>query len=698
MDDVGLLRDFVIVYGAGLIVVFLLHKVSASPIAGFLITGLIVGPYGLGLVGQPDNVATMADLGVMLLLFSLGLEFSLKQMAAIRHVVLGGGALQVGTTALGVMIATRYLGIPFPTGLFIGLVVAMSGTTLALNVLNKRGEGAAMHARVALGVSIFQDLCIVPIIVIVPLLANQVSNEPIAWLMLKAFGVVVGTIVIARYVSTPILDLVASTRSKELFVISAVFTFLTIAWITSSLGFSLALGAFLAGLILSESEYSYQIFADMRPVRDSLNSLFFVAIGMLVNPAQLLSDPGLLILIVSSLIIGKFLVTSGSLLAVGVPLHVAVLAAAVLAQVGEFGFVLVRAGYNVNLIGDRGFQLLISSIVCTFLLCPPFYWVVQKIATWMLSKEASGEPAEGSDQWFVPDLTDHVIICGFGVSGRNLGRVLKQNDIPYMVLELNSRRVKEARAEGEPIFFGDCSSSAILLRAGIRLARVVVFAISDPFSTRRAVKVAHSVNPGAVILTRTKYLAEIEELYRLGSHEVIAEEFEASIEMMTRILRVYHLPRAAVAAEIKSIRDTHFGIFLADRHITVPRLRLSDRMELLIETVQVAKHSSFAGLSIAKSQLRKRSGASILGIRRGARTWVNPDPGERILGGDFLVLSGTKEQLKRAIAILGEEKHAEESKRDREPSTTMLHDGSSHAADQAEEEAAPEPSSRMSNG
>ncbi len=653
MDDLGLLRDFVVVYGAGLIVVFLLLKVSASPIAGFLITGLIVGPNGLGLVTQPENVATMADLGVMLLLFSLGLEFSLKKMAEIRHIVLGGGALQVGGTILGVLLVCRLAGIPIPAAVFIGFVAAISSTAVALNVLDSRAERGSMHARAALGICIFQDLCIVPMIMVVPLLAHRAPDQPIAWLLVKSFGVVVATVALARYVFPRVLDLIVGTRSKELFVITAVFTFLTIAWVTSSFGFSLALGAFLAGLILSESEYSYQIFADLRPVRDSLNSLFFVSIGMLVNPSQVLANPGLLLLVVASLVLGKLLLTGGSLLALGLPLQVALLAAAVLAQVGEFSFILLRVGDRMNLIPDAWFQLLISATVGSMLLCPVLYWAVQRILTGR-REHAEQSLGEGEES-FVPGLADHVIICGFGESGRNLARVLKQNELPYVVLDLNARRVKEARGEGEPIFFGDCSRSSILLRAGIRAARVVVLAVSDPFSTRRAVKVAHLMNPAGVILTRTKYLAEIEELYRLGSHEVIAEEFEAAIEIVTRILRVYHLPRAAVAAEIKSIRDTHFGIFLADRHITVPRLRLSDRMELLIETVQVPKHSSFSGLSIAETQLRKRSGATILGIGRGDNTWVNPDPREKILVDDFLVLSGTKEQLKRAIAILGEE-------------------------------------------
>jgi len=652
MDDIGLLRDFVVVYGAGLLVVFLLQKISASPIAGFLITGLIVGPNGLGLVGQPENVATMADLGVMLLLFSLGLEFSLKKMAEIQHIVLGGGALQVGGTILGVFLISRLAGIPTPAAVFIGFVAAISSTALALNVLDSRGERGSMHARAALGISIFQDLCLVPMIVLVPLLANRAPDQPIAWLLIKAFGIVAATVAVARYVFPRILELIVGTRSKELFVISSVFTFLAIAWVTSSFGFSLALGAFLAGLILSESEYSYQIFADMRPVRDSLNSLFFVSIGMLVDPWQILASPGVLLMIVLSLMLGKLLITGGSLLAIGLPIQVSLLAAAVLAQVGEFSFILLRVGDRVNLISDAWFQLLISATVGSMVLCPIVYWAVDKVLT--TSREVSERSRREPEELFVPGLTDHVVIGGFGESGRNLARVLKQNDIPYVVLELNARRVKEARSEGEPIFFGDCASSSILIRAGIRLARVVVLAVSDPFSTRRAVRVAHLINPAGVILTRTKYLAEIEDLYRLGSHEVIAEEFEASIEIVTRILRVYHLPRAAVAAEIKSIRDTHFGIFLADRHITVPRLRLSDRMELLVETIQVPDNSSFAGLSIAETQLRKRSGASILGIGRGAKTWVNPDPREKILPGDFLVLSGTKQQLKQAILILSE--------------------------------------------
>jgi CPA2 family monovalent cation:H+ antiporter-2 len=651
MEDVGLLRDFVVVYGAGLVVVFLLQKVSASPIAGFLVTGLIVGPNGLGLVGRPENVATLADLGVMLLLFSLGLELSLKKMAEIRHIVLGGGALQVGGTILAVLLVCRLAGIPISPAVFIGFVIAISSTAIALNLLDSRGERGSMHARATLGISIFQDLCIVPMMVLVPLLADRASTQPVGWLLLEAFGVVVATVTVARYVFPRVLELIVGTRNKELFVITSIFTFLAIAWVISSFGFSLALGAFLAGLILSESEYSYQIFADVRPLRDSLNSLFFVSIGMLVSPSQVLAQPGLLLVIVLSIMVGKLVITSGSLLAIGLPVQVSLLAAAALAQVGEFSFILLRVGDRVDLISDAWFQLLISATVGSMVLCPILYGSVRRMGA--RPKEDAEQPHGESAEQFLPGLSDHVIICGFGENGRNLARVLKQNDIPYIVLELNARRVKEARAEGELIFFGDCGSASILVRAGIRAARVVVLAISDPFATRRAVKVAHLLNPGSVILTRTTYLAEIEELYRLGSHEVIAEEFEASIEIVTRILRVYHLPRAAVAAEIKSIRDTHFGIFLADRHITVPRLRLSDRMELLVETIQVPGSSSFAGLSIAETQLRKRSGASILGIRREEKTWVNPDPREKILPGDFLVLTGTKQQLRQAIELLG---------------------------------------------
>jgi len=650
-----LLGDFVVVYGAGLVVVFLLHKLSASPIAGFLLTGIIVGPYGLALVEQPENVSTMADLGVMLLLFSLGLEFSLKAMAEIKHIVFGAGALQVGGTIVAVLLVCQFLGILPTTSVFIGFVVAVSSTAVVLNLLNERGERNAIHGQVALGISIFQDLCIVPMIVVLPLLAEHSSDQPVIWPLLKAFGVVAGTVTLARYVFPPILEIIVRTRSKELFVITSAFTFLVIAWVTHSFGFSLALGAFLSGLILSESEYSYQIFADMRPIRDSLNCLFFVSIGMLVDPSTILASPGWMVLLIIAVLVGKTFITGASALALGLPLQVALLAGALMSQIGEFSFILLGTGRQLELISDAASQYLIASIAGSIMLAPLLYWGIQKAVASSRRKGPSESPGEESEESFVPGLSDHVVLCGFGVSGRNLARVLRQNEIDYVVLDLNVRRVRKARNEGEPIFFGDCTRSNILIRAGLHRARVVVLAISDPFSTRRAVRTCHTINPAATILTRTKYLAEIEELYRLGSHEVIAEEFEAAIELVTRILRIYHLPRAAVAAEIKSIRDQHFGIFLADRRVTVPRIRLSDQMELLVETIQVPGTSSFAGVSIADTQLRNRSGASILGIRRGEKHWVNPDPQEKIEEGDFLILSGTKEQLKNAIRILIEE-------------------------------------------
>jgi monovalent cation:H+ antiporter-2, CPA2 family len=669
VQTLDILRNLLVVYGAGLLVVFLFHKMKQSPVAGFLLAGVLTGPYGLSLITEVENVQILADIGVMVLLFSLGLEFSLKKLFEIRHVVLGSGFLQVAGTFVAVLLLAKAFGFPMEVAVVFGFLVAPSSTALIVKMLGDRGEVDSFHGKVALGVSIFQDLCTIPMIIVIPVLAGvavdgNASGIPI-WatlitLLLTALAIIAGAIILARYLFPAFLDLVIQTRSKELFVISLIVMFLGTAWLVGATGFSLALGAFLAGLILSESEYSSQIFADMRPFRDGLNSLFFIAIGMLVNPLLIVEEWTLIIALVLGLLIAKALIAGLAVAAALLPLQVALLAGFLLAQIGEFSFVLLQAGATSGIVTERWYQIGISVAFGTMVLTPAVF----RLARHLVSRRSMHR----LHQTAIPadliktgrTLHDHVVLCGYGASGRKIAPVLRENGIPYLILELNARTVREERSKGEPICFGDCTSAEILARAGVREARVILFAISDPFSTRRAVGIARNMNKDLIILTRTKYLAEINELYELGANEVIAEEFEAALELMTRILRVYHVPRAAIASLIRQIRTTRFDVF-QDTRPTVPRLRLSGQLDVYTETVEVNDKSPVAHRRVADSDLRSRSGALILGIMRGKKTINNPQASERILPGDHLILTGTKEQLNHAIVIItGQSAHPAE--------------------------------------
>ncbi len=654
MQDIQILRDLVVVFGCAAPVVYLFHRLNQSPIVGFVVSGVLIGPFGLSWVHDVGSVNTLATVGVMILLFSLGLEFSLKKLMETRAAVLATGPLQMLGTIIPVVLIARYLGASLSAGLVYGIMIGVSSTTVFMKVLAERGEVDSVHGRIGLGISIFQDLCTVPMMVAIPLLTGGDGMLlPVSTALAKALAVIAAVVVVARYIFPALLSGILRTRSKELFLITSILMFLGTAWVTSSAGISLALGSFLAGLILSESEYGHQIFAEVRPFRDSLNSLFFISLGMLVDPRFIGQNVGVILGASTAVVVGKAAITAGAIWATRFPLHVGILSGVAMAQIGEFSFILLQAAASAGLVGSGPYQVILASSLVTMVSAPVAFGFARKlISRWHWQESRQPQPAATQIDG-VPEsrLQDHVIICGLGVGGQNIASVLKANSTPYIILDLNDQKVSEARKNGEPILFGDCTSAHILTMAGIQRARVIVFVISDPFATRLAIRAARELNHEIVILTRTKRISDMDELWDQGSTEVIAEEFEASLELMTRILRVYNAPRAMVAAEIKSIRDQRFGIF-RERRTTVPRIRLSSELDIYTETWEVPRGSPWHGTTVAETGLRGETGALILGIIRGSHTLNNPAPNERIDSGDRLVLTGTKEQLAKAVERL----------------------------------------------
>lgn len=657
MDEIGLLKDLAVVFGCAAPIVYLFHRLRQSPLVGFVLTGTLVGPYGLSLIKDIESVRTLATVGVMILLFSLGLEFSMKKLMETRVAVLVIGPLQMlGTIAAAALLAWS-AGISPGVGVVYGIVIALSSTAVFMKMLDERRETDSMHGRIGLGVAIFQDLVTIPILISISLIANQKNVLPaVGAAAVKSAALIAAVVLIGSYLFPLLLRGILQTRSKELFLITSVFIFLGTAWVTASAGVSLALGSFLAGLILSESEYGHQIFAEVRPFRDSLNSLFFISIGMLIDPRFIGVHLGSVLGITAAIVLGKTLITALAAMAARIPLNVAVLTSIALAQIGEFSFILLQAAAAAGLVTAGPYQMFLSCSVLSMLAAPLLFglshrWIPRIAQRWDLQFHLGQSNRESLKE--LETLRDHVIICGFGLGGQSIARVLKANRIPYVVIDLNEQRVREARREGEPILFGDCTSTHILEMAGLRRSRVIVFVISDPFANRLAVGAARQACRDIVILTRTKYVADIDDLWDLGSNEVIAEEFEAALELMTRILRVYNAPRAMIAEEIKSIRDQRFGIF-REHHVTVPRIRLSGDLDVYTETYEVPEDCIWHGASVAQTGLRNETGALILGIIRENQTLNNPRADEKIFSGDRLVISGTKEQIKKAVAMLSQ--------------------------------------------
>ncbi|MBI2821236.1 MAG: cation:proton antiporter [Acidobacteria bacterium] len=653
MDSV--LYQLLVLFGTSALCIYLFSQIRLSTIPGFLMAGVLIGPGGLGLIRDISAINVLAEIGVMLLLFSLGLEFSLARLNQMRSAILVTGGAQVTVTLLAAAAVAIALGVEVKPAAVIGGLISLSSTALVLRLLLQSQETDAIQGRITLAVLIFQDLCILPMMLFLPWLASGTGDAGrILWALLQSAVVIAAVIFAARMLFPVLLDRMA--RNKELFIVGSLFLFLGSAYVADGLGFSMQIGAFLAGLMISESVYSQQIFAEFRPLRDGLNSLFFVSIGMLVNPAFLIQHLPLLGLYLLAVLVGKAFLAALVVWFSGYPLRVALLSGALLAQIGEFSFVLVREADKLGLITPEMQQIVIATAALSMVATLPLVGLARRLSDSpklaRLERIRRRRVLEPVDR-VAGQLRDHVVICGFGLNGRNLAQALAQNQIPFVAMDLNPDIVSIETAGGAPVVYGDCTSEEVLLHAGIQRARVVVLAVSDPFVLETCIPLIRRLSPSVFLLVRTKYVRDIDRLYASGASEVVTEEFEASMEIIFRTLRIYHLPRAVVAKELTTFRE-HGYETLRKRPFTVPRLRLDHRTEIVTESAEIPPHSALAGITVGESRLRSRTGALIIGILRDSETLSNPGPNTRLQVRDLLILVGSKNQLKDAMKLVEE--------------------------------------------
>ncbi|TAL08676.1 MAG: sodium:proton exchanger [Nitrospirae bacterium] len=565
MIELTFLRDLVILFGASIVVVYCFNKLRVPAVVGFLVAGTLLGPYGLDVVNDVSHVEILAEVGVVMLLFTIGVEVSLARITSLRTVV-GGGLLQIGAAIALSALAGLAFGLPVNQGVFWGFLTAMSSTAIVLKMLTERGETNSPQGRLTIGVLIVQDLSVVPMMVLTPVLAGQGEGgvAAVAWSLLKALLLVTLILVAARFLIPRLLIEVVRSRSRELFTITIILACLGIAWLSSLAGLSLALGAFIAGLIISESEYSHQAMAEILPFRDSFNSLFFISIGMLLDLRVLLSHPVLILGLVALVVAGKFITAAGAAVAAGYPWRPAVLTGVALAQVGEFSFILSKVGKEVGLLTAQSFQVFLTVSVLTLLLTPFLIQASPRVArrAEAIQRLRHWLPERPADPQAVPPrhLRDHTIIAGYGVNGRNLAQVLRETEIAFVVVEMDGEAVRQEQQKDMPIYFGDVTHPQVLRRLGIHEARALVLAISDPIATRRAVKVARQLNPALHIIARTRYLREIDDLRKTGADQVVPEEFETSIEIFSRVLQHYRMPSRVIAEKAERIRKEGYAL------------------------------------------------------------------------------------------------------------------------------------------
>jgi len=665
------LADLLVVFAVTAVVVFVFGRAQIPSVIGLLVSGVLVGPYGLSLVDDVESVELLAEIGVVVLLFTVGLEISLSRLLVMLPLMAQVGLPQiVGTTLLVAAATWWHLG-SLPQAIFAGLLVAMSSTAIVLKLLADRGQTAAPPGRIAVAVLLLQDLLVVVAMLAVPLLAAAAGVEPPATdtvashgthaeplvanpllAVLIGFGVVAAVLVAGRRLIPWVLHEVVRLRNRELFLIVLVLICLGTAAITARVGLSLALGAFLAGLALSESEYGHQAFAEVLPFRDTLASLFFVSVGMLLDISFVVSHFGLVCLVVIGIVLVKLLVTAVPAMFIGFPLRTGLIAGGTIAQVGEFSFVLGSRGEEVGLLAAADYQAFLAAAVMTMAATPVVTSLLPRLCDRLARSRRFGrlfhEPPPPSGR----ELSDHVVIAGFGVNGRNLAAALTEFGVPHVILELNPETVRRERATGLDIRYGDCTRVAILEHAGIARARAYVVAISDPASARRSVRVARDLAPDTQILCRTEYLAEVDELRLLGADVVVPAEFETALSIFERVLGIYDVPEETIDDLVDDLRLENYGFLRGGgRRLALRPDGTPDLFDQL-GSCRIPPGSVVEGHSIGNLGIRAATGVTIIAVRRAGQLIRNPGADFQLQADDEVSFVGSRDERAAAGQLL----------------------------------------------
>lgn len=652
------LKAILLIFGVSGLIIFLLGKLKIPPIVGFLIAGTVIGPYGIGLIKSPHDVEIIAEIGVILLMFTIGIEFSIPRLLALKKEVFLLGTLQVTLTILTIAIISQFvLNMELNNAIFNGFIVALSSTAIVMKLLSDRGELNTPHGKICLGILLFQDLCVVPLMLFTQMLSGKGGSYYNFFTVIIKATVILSIVFMFARVAVPyVLHEVVKTKSRELFIIVTISICLGTAYFTSKLGLSLALGAFLAGVVISESEYSAQAVSDILPFKETFSGIFFISVGMLLDLDYAKNHLFEELALVGNIFIVKALVVLIISYVFIHSLKVSLKSAFSLSQIGEFSFILAFTGKASGILDESMYQSFISASVMTMIITPLVIKYSPHIIDYLIEKkplkylERAGKIKESD---IVVKKSNHVIIIGFGLNGRNLARVLKETKIPYVVLELNPDTVRRMKKKGEPIYYGDGTSSEILHKLGVKRAKVLVIAISDPYATRRIVQIAKTENPKIHIIVRTRFISEIEELKKLGADEIIPEEFETSLEIFARVLHLFGVPRNKILQMIETIREEGYEIL---RVPDLPKTRAGIECVIFegleMDSFKIDQNSWLIGHSLKSLDLRHKAKVTVIAIQRGNETILNPSADFILRENDVIIYIGNSRQLIEALNFL----------------------------------------------
>jgi CPA2 family monovalent cation:H+ antiporter-2 len=630
------------------------ERLRLPPIAGFLVVGALVGPGGLGWIDDPARVRALAELGVVFLLFEIGLELPLDRLRQMWRPALIAGALQVAITLAVVAVIAAGLGAPPGAALVFGALVAMSSTALVMGVLSQRGEIDAPHGQLAIGILLFQDLCVVPFLLAVPILAPaaDASASKVAIAGLRAVVLLALFAVVARFVLPVLLDRVARMRSREIFTMVAFLAVMGSAVVAEEIGLTLSVGAFIGGLVLSLSPYAHQVYAEVVPLRGVLLGIFFTAIGMLFDPGSAAQQwPAVLAYTAGVVVLKAGLVAAIVATALGLGPRLGILTGLSLAQTGEFSFVLAAVAGAAGLLDEELQQVFVAGSIATLAVTPLLVAAAPRIASEIAGRIAARrEPAAA--QRAAPPPANHVLVIGFGMAGQTVARVLRSRGIPYRGVDANAGTVHNAIARGEPVVYADAARRTILVRLGVRDARMVVVAINEPIATREIVTLVRSLAPRVPILARTHFVGDVDALAQAGATRVVVEELESTLELVGAMLRQFGVPEESVARFAAELREEGY-VFLR-----TPETILDPWLAELLEGIAadwVEVPASFRReATLAELAVREKTGASVVAVQRGGSANVSPTAGFAVRAGDRLLTVGGPAAIERLHRLLAD--------------------------------------------
>ncbi len=650
--ELPMLSDIVLIFGLASLVILLFMRLRIPTIIGFLFTGALAGPFGLSLVNTSTTVDVLSEIGVILLLFVIGMEFSLKSLMAIKKAVFIGGSLQVGLTIFASTFLANLMGFDWHVAVFIGFLFSLSSTAIVLKLLQEAGQVNTISGRTTLAILIFQDVVIVPLMLFTPMLAGESENVPLSLFMMALKGtiVIVLTIISAKYLVPNLLFRIAKTRNEELFLLFIIVICFSVAYLTSLLDLSLGLGAFLAGLIISESDYSHHATGKILPFREVFLSFFFVSVGMLFDITFLYSHIFTILGLTVLTFVVKLLLVTISVRVIGQNLKEALIVGLSIFQVGEFSLLLAKTGLRYDLLDEVTYQYFLAISILTMAVTPFLLKYRESIATKLIHKFIPNNLAQKNDPVIKSniesdELKDHLVIIGYGLNGRNLAKAAKSAKIPYVIVETNPATVRTESAKGEPIVFGDASNDTVLQHVSIHKSRVAVIAISNATATKKIISSIRHITNNPFIIVRTRYVNEMEENHKLGADEVIPEEFETSIEIFTRALQKYLVPRHEIESFTEDIRSHNYEMFRKTTVDEIAHFKV-DIPEIRLVSLKVEKDGGqFINRPIQEINFREKTGLNLVAIKRQAHTITEITGSHKLKLGDILYVVGKTEAI-----------------------------------------------------